>query len=136
MKLKEIPAGDIRGLWKNLRPSLEEISIPAGDWIPEDIYCELVSGKAVLYMGYDKDLFQGYLITKVLGNSLYVWVAYGVSNGVFVKTMPAVVELCQEMRIKKVFFGSVRRGWEKLAPKLGFKPKVWEMAIPDVGLSA
>ena len=97
----------------------------SGEWIVEDAYVDLVTGKAQLYLAIQDSYFKGYFITQNLCNILHIWAVYGENTNLFEEGMEAIKQLAIKQNLHKITFSSVRRGWDKIAPKLGFKPKTW-----------
>jgi len=97
----------------------------SGEWIVEDAYVDLVTGKAQLYLAIQDSYFKGYFITQNLCNILHIWAVYGENTNLFEEGMEAIKQLAIKQNLQKITFSSVRRGWDKIAPKLGFKPKTW-----------
>jgi hypothetical protein len=127
MQLKYVNPNELKQIWSQIKPSLEEISKLGGDWIPEDAYCDIKVGKAQLYLGIKDGYFIGYIITQLIGQSLHVWAAYSNSHDILSEGLKQIADIAKQMNAKEITFNSYRSGWKKIAPKLGFKPYTWRL---------
>lgn len=118
----------LRNVWDTIRPGLEITARKApGGWIPEDVYLSLKTGDAVLHVCSVDKYYRGFLISRKLdtleGKKLLIWIAHGDASGdVFADNLDTVKEWALGMGAVKIQFQSPRRGWEKVAEKLGFTP--------------
>ena len=124
MILQYIPPSNLRQVWQQIKPSLKEMA-KRSTWIAEDAYSDIKEGRANLYLTLDKDYFTGYIITQTLGNKLHIWAAYNTNNDVLKDGLEATKELAKQQGLSEITFISPRKGWDKIAPKLGFKPSQW-----------
>jgi hypothetical protein len=124
MILQYIPPNNLRQVWSQIKPSLEDMA-KRSTWIVEDAYCDLKEGRANLYLTIEDKYFTGYIITQTLGDKLHIWAAYNNKNDVLVDGLEAVKELAKEQGLSEITFISPRKGWDKVAPKIGFKPSQW-----------
>jgi hypothetical protein len=124
MILQYIPPSNLRQVWNQIKPSLEDMA-KRSTWIVEDAYCDLKEGRANLYLTIEDKYFTGYIITQTLGDKLHIWAAYNNKNDVLVNGLEAVKELAKEQGLSEITFISPRKGWDRIAPKIGFKPSQW-----------
>ena len=124
MQLKYIHPTDLRQVWNQIKPSLEDMA-KRSTWIVEDAYSDLKEGRANLYLTIEDKYFTGYIITQTLGDKLHIWAAYNNKNDVLVDGLEAVKELAKEQGLSEITFISPRKGWDRIAPKIGFKPSQW-----------
>ena len=124
MILQYIPPNNLRQVWSQIKPSLEDMA-KRSIWIVEDAYCDLKEGRANLYLTIEDKYFTGYIITQTLGDKLHIWAAYNNKNDVLVDGLEAVKELAKEQGLSEITFISPRKGWDRIAPKIGFKPSQW-----------
>ena len=125
MELKYVNPNELKQVWNQIKPSLGEIAELGGDWIPEDAYCDIKVGKAQLYLGIKDGYFIGYIITQLIGNSLHVWAAYSSSHDILSEGLKQIADIAKQMNAKDITFSSYRKGFAKIAPKLGFRPYTW-----------
>jgi hypothetical protein len=124
MQLKYIHPTELRQVWSQIKPSLEDMA-KRSTWIVEDAYCDLKEGRANLYLTIEDKYFTGYIITQTLGSTLHIWAAYNNKNDVLVDGLEAVKALAKEQGLSEITFISPRKGWDRIAPKIGFKPSQW-----------
>ena len=124
MILQYIPPSNLRQVWNQIKPSLEDMA-KRSIWIVEDAYCDLKEGRANLYLTIEDKYFTGYIITQTLGDKLHIWAAYNNKNDVLVDGLEAVKALAKEQGLSEITFISPRKGWDRIAPKIGFKPSQW-----------
>ena len=79
----ELKPADIRHEWSRIRPALEQVhEEQRTDWIPEDIYHVVMSGRGRLWLSDD-----GFAVTQEGTNAfsgapyLFVWVCYSWMDG-------------------------------------------------------
>jgi hypothetical protein len=124
MILQYIPPSNLRQVWNQIKPSLEDMA-KRSTWIVEDAYCDLKEGRANLYLTIEDKYFTGYIITQTLGDKLHIWAAYNNKNDVLVDGLESVKALAKEQGLSEITFISPRKGWDRIAPKIGFKPSQW-----------
>jgi hypothetical protein len=124
MILQYIPSNNLRQVWNQIKPSLEDMA-KRSTWIVEDAYCDLKEGRANLYLTIEDKYFTGYIITQTLGDKLHIWAAYNNKNDVLVDGLESVKALAKEQGLSEITFISPRKGWDRIAPKIGFKPSQW-----------
>ena len=124
MQFKYIHPNELKQVWSQIKPSLESMA-SRSTWIVEDAYCDLKEGRANLYLTIENKYFTGYIITQTLEDKLHVWAAYNTNNDVLKDGLEATKELAKQQGLSEITFISPRRGWDKIAPKLGFKPSQW-----------
>jgi hypothetical protein len=125
MELKYVSPQELKQVWQQVKPSLNDMAIQSNEWIVEDAYCDLREGRAQLYLAMQDNYFVGYVILQVFGSTLHIWAAYG--NNVLEDGLNAIKEIAKQHNINQITFSAIRKGWLKVAPKLGFTPKVWEL---------
>lgn len=106
----------LRDVWPKVKAGLE--SMPADDWIPEDVYHEIRSGRAALHMFGD-----GFLVLQQSHTDytflpvLHVWLAYNAAGqDVYAEGMDLIHATAERMNAHKITFGSPRLGWQKRFP--------------------
>lgn len=125
MQLKYVNPNELKQVWQQIKPSLTDMANQANEWIIEDAYCDLKEGRAHLYLAIKDNYFVGYVILQVFNTTLHIWAAYG--NNVLEDGLSAIKDIAKQHNISHITFSAIRKGWLKVAPKLGFVPKVWEL---------
>ena len=115
---------ELRNWWKFVKPGLEDILKKSPEsWIPEDIYADCYSGRAMLWV-FSVDKYPvGFVVLANRGDALHCWCGWANSVGHFKSAVECVSEIAKAGGSKFVTFESWRSGWERLAPKFGFKPR-------------
>lgn len=113
---------DIRSWWPIVRGGVEEVfRKDLHEAIPEDVYASLKSGAAQLFVGFSGRKYCGFLVCMRQAETLFVWLAYAVSQKVAGAFYPKLKEIAKAGGMKKLRFESARKGWAKVAATYGFK---------------
>ncbi len=64
----------------------------------------------------------GFSVLNISGNALHVWVACAYTgHAPDIKSSVAdIIELAKLLKLKRLTFGTQRKGWSRLAPHIGF----------------
>lgn len=127
MKLHYIKPQDLKQVWTQIKPSLTEMSQHGNLWIPEDAYCDIRENRAHLHLILKDDMWQGYIITQVFENRIHIWAAYGKNKNLMQFGLDEIKNIAQASNIHEITFTSHRKGWNKVAYKLGFQPQTWSL---------
>jgi endonuclease IV len=73
----------------------------------------------------------GFVVLQPMGDTLHVWAAWSTLNDeqLFKQVFQEIQLIAKQGNKSKVTFTSERRGWERKARELGFKPSTWEFII-------
>jgi hypothetical protein len=71
----------------------------------------------------------GFAVLTKNGQALHCWCAWANSVGHFKNAVDCVSEIAKENGCNQLTFESWRSGWNKIAPKYGFKPRSWVKEI-------
>ena len=123
-----IAEDDLQFVYEEIKEKLRYIIKKSySDWVPADIYVALKNEEAYLYIGYEEDKNVGFIITSVQQNhgggpTLFVWAAYQDPKYGYTKNGFELLErLAEEIKADSIEFETSRPGWQKVAPKHGFK---------------
>ena len=95
-------------------------------YIPEDVYVNMVSGKAFLWLVLaDNDTKEGFFILEKNGDTCHIWCAWAVAPNLLEDGVQHIETLAREFGAQKLTFDTNRVGWVKVADKLGFRPRTW-----------
>jgi hypothetical protein len=117
--LRELPA-----IWPRIRPALEKIIARHGSdgWLPEDVYAIVCAGNATLYVN-DGDWI-GFCVLQVMPSytqkRLHVWLLHLESDPE--PFMGRLKQVARNCGASKITFSTARKGWERRAARLGFRP--------------
>ena len=121
---------DLRSWWHFVKPGLEDVLKKSPEnWIPEDVYADCMNGKVMLWVFSENNYPVGFAVLAVRSDALHCWCGWANSVGHFKSAVECVSEIAKAGGSKFVTFESWRSGWERLAPKFGFKPRTWVKEI-------
>lgn len=132
MILHYIPKDQLRQHWEYIRYGLEIVrSKGHTDYIPEDVYCDCYEQRSMLFIGIIDNKPVGFVVLQPIGNRLHVWAAWSLLNdeALFTQAFHEIQQIAKQGGKTKVTFNSERRGWERKARQMGFKPQTWEFTL-------
>jgi hypothetical protein len=132
MILHYIPKDQLRQHWEYIRHGLEIVrSKGHTEYIPEDVYCDCFEQRSMLFMGIVDNKPVGFVVLQPIGNRLHVWAAWSLLNddALFMQAFQEIQAIAKQGGKTKVTFNSERRGWERKARQMGFKPQTWEYTL-------
>jgi hypothetical protein len=132
MILHYIPKDNLRQHWEYIRHGLEIVrSKGHTDYIAEDVYCDCYEQRSMLFMGIIDNKPVGFVVLQPIGNRLHVWAAWSLINdeALFMQAFQEIQQIARQGGKTKVTFNSERRGWERKARQMGFKPQTWEYTL-------
>jgi len=132
MILHYIPKDNLRQHWEYIRHGLEIVrSKGHTDYIAEDVYCDCYEQRSMLFMGIIDNKPVGFVVLQPIGNRLHVWAAWSLLNDevLFTQAFQEIQQIARQGGKTKVTFNSERRGWERKARQMGFKPQTWEYTL-------
>jgi hypothetical protein len=132
MILHYIPKDNLRQHWEYIRHGLEIVrSKGHTEYIPEDVYCDCYEQRSMLFMGIIDNKPVGFVVLQPIGNRLHVWAAWSLINdeALFTQAFQEIQQIARQGGKTKVTFNSERRGWERKARQMGFKPQTWEYTL-------
>jgi hypothetical protein len=130
--LHYIPKDNLRQHWEYIRHGLEIVrSKGHTEYIAEDVYCDCYEQRSMLFMGIIDNKPVGFVVLQPIGNRLHVWAAWSLSNdeALFTQAFQEIQQIAKQGGKTKVTFNSERRGWERKARQMGFKPQTWEYTL-------
>ena len=132
MILHYIPKDNLRQHWEYIRHGLEIVrSKGHTEYIPEDVYCDCYEQRSMLFMGIIDNKPVGFVVLQPIGNRLHVWAAWSLINdeALFMQAFQEIQQIARQGGKTKVTINSERRGWERKARQMGFKPQTWEYTL-------
>jgi len=132
MILHYIPKDNLRQHWEYIRHGLEIVrSKGHTDYIAEDVYCDCYEQRSMLFIGIIDNKPVGFVVLQPIGNRLHVWAAWSLINdeALFMQAFHEIQQIAKQGGKTKVTFNSERRGWERKARQMGFKPQTWEFTL-------
>jgi hypothetical protein len=132
MILNYIPKDQLRSHWNYVKHGLELVRAKGHtEWIVEDVYCDCYENRSMLFIGIIDKQPVGFVVLQPIGNTLHVWATWSTINddAIFLQASKEIQEIAKQGGKSKVTFTSQRRGWERKARELGFKPSTWEFIL-------
>jgi hypothetical protein len=83
----------------------------------------------MLWVFSENEVAVGFAVLEPKGDALHCWCGWANSVGHFKSAVECVSEIAKSGGSRFVTFESWRSGWERLAPKVGFKPRTWVKEI-------
>ena len=124
MNIQYIKPDELRKVWKHIKPGLETILQKSPEaWIPEDIYSDCFNQRSMLWAFIERNIVLGFVVLQPMGDNLHIWCAFG--KGDFDAGLDHVLRIAREGGAKTISFDSWRKGWDRKAKALGFRPRKW-----------
>jgi hypothetical protein len=132
MILHYIPKDNLRQHWEYVRHGLELVRARGhNEWLPEDVYCDCYENRSMLFIGIINNKPVGFVVLQPIGNRLHVWASWSTINDMtlFMQAFQEIQSIAKQGGKTKVTFNSERKGWERRAREMGFKPQTWEYTL-------
>jgi len=132
MILHYIPKDNLRQHWDYVKHGLELVRQRGHmEWIIEDVYCDCYENRSMLFLGIVDNKPVGFVVLQPMGNTLHVWVTWSTLNDqtLFQQAWQEIQAIAKQGNKARVTFSSQRKGWERKARELGFKPQTWEFIL-------
>jgi hypothetical protein len=132
MILHYIPKENLRQHWDYVKHGLELVRQRGHmEWIIEDIYCDCYENRSMLFLGIVDNKPVGFVVLQPIGNTLHVWATWSTLNDqtLFYQAFQEIQAIAKQGGKSKVTFNSQRKGWERRARLMGFKPQTWEYTL-------
>lgn len=132
MILHYIPKDQLRQHWDYVKHGLELVRAKGHtQWIVEDVYCDCYENRSMLFVGMIDNKVVGFVVLQPIGDTLHVWASWSTinDNTLFQQAFQEIQAIAKQGGKSKVTFSSQRKGWERRARELGFKPQTWEFIL-------
>ena len=132
MILNYIPKDQLRTHWEYVKHGLEIVrSKGHPEWIVEDVYCDCYENRSMLFIGVIDQQPVGLVILQPIADALHIWATWSTLNDqtLFYQAWQEIQQIAKNGNKVKVTFSSQRKGWERKARELGFKPQTWEFTL-------
>jgi len=130
--LHYIPKDQLRTHWEFIKHGLEIVrSKGHPEWIVEDVYCDCYEQRSMVFLAVTDNKPYGFVVLQPIGKTLHVWAAWSTINNELLlqQAFQEIQQIAKNGQKTKVTFSSQRRGWERKAKQMGFKPQTWEFNI-------
>ena len=132
MILHYIPKDQLRSHWDYVKHGLELVRAKGHtEWIVEDVYCDCFENRSMLFIAIIDNKQVGFVVLQPTFNSFHVWASWSTINDqtLFQQAFQEIQAIAKQGGKSKVTFTSQRRGWERRAKQMGFKPQTWEYQL-------
>jgi hypothetical protein len=132
MILNYIPKDQLRLHWDYVKHGLELVRAKGHtEWIVEDVYCDCYENRSMLFIGMVDNKPVGFVVLQPIGNTIHVWATWSTLNDktLFQQAWQEIQLIAKQGGKSRVTFSSQRKGWERSARELGFKPQTWEFIL-------
>jgi len=130
--LNYIPKDQLRTHWEYVKHGLEIVrSKGHPEWIVEDVYCDCYENRSMLFIGVIDQQPVGLVILQPIADALHIWATWSTLNDatLFYQAWQEIQQIAKQGGKSRVTFSSQRKGWERKARSLGFKPQTWEFTL-------
>ena len=132
MILHYIPKDQLRSHWDYVKHGLELVRVKGHmEWIIEDVYCDCYENRSMLFVGLVDNKPVGFVVLQPIGDTLHIWATWSTLNDetLFYQAWQEIQAIAKQGGKSRVTFSSQRKGWERKARALGFKPQTWEFIL-------
>jgi len=132
MILHYIPKDKLREHWDYVKHGLELVRQHGHtQWIVEDVYCDCYENRSMLFIGVIDQQPVGLVILQPIADALHIWATWSTLNNqtLFYQAWQEIQQIAKQGGKSRVTFSSQRKGWERKARSLGFKPQTWEFTL-------
>ena len=132
MILHYIPKDKLREHWDYVKNGLELVRAKGHtSWIVEDVYCDCYENRSMLFVGLVDNKPVGFVVLQPIGDTLHIWATWSTLNDetLFYQAWQEIQAIAKQGGKSRVTFSSQRKGWERKARALGFKPQTWEYTL-------
>ena len=132
MILHYIPKDKLREHWDYVKHGLELVRAKGHtSWIVEDVYCDCYENRSMLFVGLVDNNPVGFVVLQPIGDTLHIWATWSTLNDetLFYQAWQEIQSIAKQGGKSRVTFSSQRKGWERKARALGFKPQTWEFIL-------
>jgi hypothetical protein len=132
MILHYIPKDQLRTHWQFIKHGLEIVrSKNHPEWLAEDVYCDCYEQRSMVFLAVTNNQPYGFVVLQPMGNTIHVWAAWSSINDdlLLTQAFQEIQAIAKQGSKTRITFTSQRRGWDKKALHMGFKPSTWEFTL-------
>lgn len=130
LSVKYIPPDGLRDVWPWVREKLEIVQRKSPEsWMAEEIYYRCFTQTSMLWIGYLFNKPSCMFILEPLGDTVGISIAWSESESVADEALKHIEGIAKQGNAKYLEFRTWRRGWEKRARQMGFRPRAWVKEI-------
>ena len=132
MILHYILKDQLRTHWEFIKNGLEIVrSKGHPEWLAEDVYCDCYEQRSMVFLAITDNKPYGFVVLQPMGNTIHVWAAWSSLNDdlLLTQAFQEIQAIAKQGSKTRITFTSHRRGWDKKALHMGFKPSTWEFIL-------
>ena len=132
MILHYIPKDQLRTHWEFIKHGLEIVRSKGNpEWLAEDVYCDCYEQRSMVFIAITDNKPYGFVVLQPIGDTLHIWATWSTLNDqtLFYQAWQEIQQIAKQGGKSRVTFSSQRKGWERKARSLGFKPQTWEFTL-------
>ena len=132
MILHYIPKDQLRTHWEFIKNGLEIVRSKGNpEWLAEDVYCDCYEQRSMVFLAITDNKPYGFVVLQPIGDTLHIWATWSTLNDqtLFYQAWQEIQQIAKQGGKSRVTFSSQRKGWERKARALGFKPQTWEFTL-------
>jgi hypothetical protein len=130
LSVKYVNPTELKTIWPWVREKLLLVQRKSPEqWMPEEIYCQCFNQNAMLWVGYLFNKPACMFILEPLGDTVGISVAWSESEPVADEALKHIEGIAKKGDARYLEFRTWRRGWEKRARQMGFRPRAWVKEI-------
>ena len=132
MILHYIPKDQLRTHWEFIKNGLEIVrSKGHPEWLAEDVYCDCYEQRSMVFLAVTNNQPYGFVVLQPMGNTIHIWAAWSSLNDdlLLTQAFQEIQAIAKQGSKTRITFTSQRRGWDKKALHMGFKPSTWEYTL-------
>ena len=108
-------------IWSKILPDI--LNVKEGIGVPlDELKHTLEAGLATVLLLREHEKYQGVIVYQSVGSTLHLWLVNS-STGVPPASWEALQRFASEAGYERISFTSARKGWERLASRLGYGPE-------------
>ena len=85
----------------------------------------------MVFLAINNNQPYGFVVLQPIGQTMHVWAAWSSINDELLlqEAWQEIQQIAKQGSKAKITFTSQRRGWDKKALQMGFKPSTWEFTL-------
>ena len=123
---------EIDRFWSFLHHGLQEVreTDETVEWTLDSVKNTAKNGGVYTVLVVKNDVAVGFFMGYPQPDgAFFVWLAHLRSGYDLGEAIDTLASFAKDIGCKRLIFGTNRRGWERVAPKYGFRPTYWEKAV-------
>lgn len=130
LSVKYINPTELKFVWPWVKEKLSIVQKKSPEsWIQEEIFCNCFNQNSMLWVGYLFNKPACMFILKPMGDTVGISIAWSESEPVANEALKHIEGIARNGNARYLEFRTQRKGWEKRARQMGFRPRAWVKEI-------